>query len=370
MDHDTQPRPRLKLTAKSDELPNLLKAARSLSVMSKLPLVIEPYHAVADANHVIAALRFKVKRTDPPRAHFEELVAANALIVYAPTSLAQSVPAKLAEIAAKQRLPLDRLLWHWEQMMPSIHFVAPSPARDPRWEKLRGRDPEDVAYCQLCEDVGADFLLSGDNDFQDAPVTVVTPLIARFALAALKSYVRARARELQSKGATHGIALLGMHGAVGLGKALMRAPEWVQLGAMAVGLLLLLDKALRKKSGEVLAAVAGGVGSMFRDLFAEGLIAETEAGDHLDLAVKNLPRRRPSLLQAATRHMAINGDGCTLSALETELRAAGHATEAVGKTKWILRKALASSPMFEQDTDRRWWFSTRTPASPETAAGA
>lgn len=349
------------INAKSDDLPGLLETARRMRLPSKLPLVLQPYHAVVDANHVIAAIRFKARRVEAPRAHFEELVAANALIVYAPTALAATVPRKLAAIAEKQRLPLDRMLWLWDQMKPCIHFVEPSCDEDPRWTKLRQRDPEDVPYCQLVEDIGADFILTGDNDFKDAPISVVSPLKARVALLALKLYVRARARELQSKSATAGTAMLGMHATLGLSRAVLRGPWWVQLAAFAAGVLLLLNRDLRSRVGNAVQVIASSVAGTFGEMLTTSVIAEKEAGEHLELTLRELCRRKPTMLQATARIMIHQGEGWRLGDLEGALREGGHVTEPVGRARWLLRNELAASSLFEQDaTERTWWFRSPT----------
>lgn len=278
---------------RSDQLPWLREFGARLSVVSRSPRDFVPYRAVVDANHIIAGIRFKVRLPRPPRVHWEELVPAGVLVVFAPTALLETVPRKLAEISVKQKLPLQPMLAIWEEMKPLIRIESPGDTSGPRWDELRARDPEDVDYCQLVEKLGADFLLSGDHHVRGLPFEVFAWEDANPRLGALKKYARTHAVELHTKASSNLSIMLTARGAAELVKAAARAPVWVKVVGAVGAFLLLRNEVLRAKTGKGVRALAIAAVQVLGELQQTGSKSEAEAFVHLASAQRGLPRRPP-----------------------------------------------------------------------------
>ncbi len=343
-------------TVRSDDLPQLIESMRWFRTVSGDQIAMPArYHAVVDASHVIAAIRFKVKLAAPaPRVHFEELVAAGLLDVYAPNCLFDEVHKNLLDLAEEEGLPLGRMQAVWDELQSSIYFVVPSAASGDEWSELARRDPKDIPYCQVVRDVGADFLIAGDADYEDALVPILNDDHAHQGLAALKQFGRAKARELQAQGASYMPTLVAAITVVEAAKAFIRAPWWVQALVVGGAALMLSDDQRRAASKEAFLNGVVGVGEFLTEAMQAAEIAGREGELHHEKAKTVLPPpRTPTLAVAAYRCLISTGAPARLTDLEKALRAGGLLPADPGGRE-RLRRALLSHGGLVQDRRRRW----------------
>lgn len=347
---------------RADDLPRLSETLRRISQSAQLG-ILKSHHLIVDASFAVAVARYKARLPDHTvRGHLEELVASGLVVAYAPTLIEQEVPAKLEAISAREPLPLDRMMDAWKLLRKRIRICAVGDRVRSELEAIRARDPDDLAYCQLYDDLEADAILSGDFDYTDAPVRVLDRDEGNRALGALKRHARAEAV------VRNGQINMGSATAVGLGvtrelyRGYRRLPQAVQAAipiALAAGLAIYLWKPERRaKAKEWLAKTTDLLGEGVRELYGEAIDAWANARTQSEEAIKSVhlilaPPRRPTVRAAAIRAVVAADAPMRLSAIGQCLQRQGYSAEEIGSSV-KLRRHLVGSSNIVQLRDRRW----------------
>lgn len=350
--------------ARSDDLPKLLdsqKMFRGIPGSVRAPV---PYHFVVDTSHVVGAIRYKVRQANPTvRVHLEEIISAGLVIAYAPFCIEEQVERNLVRLSKEEGLPLDSMRQAWVGIRSLLHLAPTDAVVPPELGRLNERDSTDLPFCQVYGDVAADALLSGDKDYEDAPVRVLDRADVHSGLGRLRTLGRFKAREAQSRLTTNAAILVGSVGTVKLLKAFWRLPWWLRLIPLVGGVVFLLDDDRRAKTAEALGRLGQKlrpVGERLAEAFQEAEetakaseIVEGEIGRILPA-----PRHPPPEI-AAYRLLLLTKQALTLAEIEQALRLQGYGKDEPGFRTFV-RRSLAAHPRLIQGHERRWSLRTQS----------
>lgn len=201
--------------------------------------------AVLDACYVLDLIRGAVRKT--PSA-FWDLVTSRLITCWAPVDLETDLEGKFELLAGQLGVPINDVELAWARdIAPFIHIAAghETPEVTAAVEVLARRDPKDVGYPGLLLTIGADAILTKDNDLrEDGGVTTWS---FGDAIRMVATHDRGRtALQVQFQTALAfmvGFTILGgatKEAARGLGKLLKFIPAeaWVGVGVGVAALMM------------------------------------------------------------------------------------------------------------------------------------
>jgi predicted nucleic acid-binding protein len=176
----------------SDHLAGLREIIFSLPTLVGTLDGLQQIRLVVDSNCVIDDLIWLSRtRTNPSaKTSLLEVIESGTVIAYAPVQLHEQVEKHLAEIAAEENIPEDRLYAEWKSYQQALKFCE---ASSPQFHIPNSdRDPSDLPFICLCAQVGALAIVSRDKDLPAMGACTISVEV----LLDLRNYARARTIEL------------------------------------------------------------------------------------------------------------------------------------------------------------------------------
>lgn len=330
----------------SDQLPEFRK--HGVPFLGAPVRTLEKVQLLIDANRVLSTIWTKARYAKvETRTPLEEAVAAGVVQVFAPPELLREVDdehlGRYQPSKKKEPLPFPRVQEARQLLLKSIQIVEPPDITSPAIERLRARDPKDVAYAQLFEHLKLDAVLSRDADWEATGYPIV-PTEDHDLLATLKKYARAATEEIGRFGVLTTGAFLtveAVKGAVGL---LGRAPPVLQL----LGWGALIATAVNPGT---LRVVVPAVSEFCNQLQAKS--RERAQAQHL--IERDIPPnpRRLSLKEHARRVLVKAREPLDLSKLALQVRSAGAISRSKDLGAYLCRQMKADK-RFVEHPDGRW----------------
>jgi hypothetical protein len=367
-------------TIRSDDLAHLRNLASVLPAAAPLLRVAPTMTVVVDASIVIGEVLHLARWRGETeiRTSLEEVIAAHAVVAIAPTWLEEEMRLKLPIVAAREDVPIDRLLAAWRRLRPQLRLVAtwdmasgPSGSVDLDAPVIDGYDPKDAPYVAIFDQYGADAVLTADRHIsamgaQAAPRQLIFDL---------RTYTRAESVRVTF----HANALIiGVSGSAAIDevfKAIRAIVDWIRklppavhLTAAGILLVMLATEKGREMLGKAFEATGEGAAALVRSVRAallhevtRALVkaladATAEAGAaarKLSAAIPKRPRNRTTLRYAARRALAAAGEPITLSDLEVDVKRAGY-TSSSPTFRQYLRRVISEDPLVAPLADGRW----------------
>lgn len=339
----------------SDALPNLHKLG--VPFLAPSFRVIAPVLLLIDANRVLSTIWTKAGyKSVETRTPLEEAVAAGVVRAFAPPELLREVDDEhLRRYQPSKKKPpaFDAVQEARRLLLQSISIVEPPPdTTSPDIERLRARDPKDVAYAQLFEHLKLDAVLSRDADWQATTYPVINAG-DHDPLTTLKKYARAATEEIGRFNVLTIGTLVTVEAVKGTWRLLGRAPPILQI--LGWGALI-----AAAASPELHRTVLTGISGFMDQLQASS--QERIKTQHLierDLQPNPL---RLSLKNHAWRVLLKASAPLALPDLAQRVRAEG----AVSHNKNLedyLRRQMKQDKRFVEHPDGRWSASSTTTSS-------
>lgn len=248
----TSSRPNLQDLLRSDLLPHLVDLIQAFPEFCALFPRLLQLRFVIDANIVQGELRWRVKSRNNPAARtaLHEVLACGVLVAYAPHFLESEIEKHAYNIATETNSSVEDVLREWSDFRRLICFYT---AQEKTTLDVSRTDPDDIAYIDTMEAIGARAIYTRDHDFLRTTAPVVTVAIDT----TLGRYARA---------STVRIAIvLGSSVSVALGIEALIALS---------GLLSALVRAARRLPPAVQLLVAGSVAAILSHPKSRAKVAE------------------------------------------------------------------------------------------------
>ena len=334
----------------SDKLPEFRKSG--VPFLGAPTRIIDPVLLLVDANRVLATIWTKARYGKvETRTPLEEAIAAGVVLAFAPPELLQEVDdehlGRYQPSKKKEPIPFSHLQEARRLLLQSIRIVEPPNISSPSIERLRARDPKDVAYAQLFEHLKLDAVLSRDADWQATGYRVVNAEDHDL-IATLKKYARAATEELgrfSMLAVGTAFTVEAVKGSLGL---LSRAHPVVQvLGWGALFVTAINPSTYRVLGENVLLPVA----EFCHQLQAKGQ-ERAHAQQLIERDIQPNPRRL-NLKEHARRVLVKAKEPLELSEIERRVRAAGANTRSKDLGSY-LRRQMMKDKRFVEYADGRW----------------
>jgi predicted nucleic acid-binding protein len=348
---------------RSDGLVEIREWLESFPEMARHMRRPESARLVLDANVVIKDVRWMVKTRQKvdARSALQEVIASGTIVAFAPSFLNDEVEARLADVAAREEIPLEPLMAAWIEYRRSIRFYEV--ARPTSATVVDGRDSKDIPYIEVYTQLAADAILTEDPHLANMGARTIKLGI----VVSMRDYARAASIELTLK--WHGITLVTLGVAVfgELAKlvrsgiaAFRRMPRELQVIAALAILCALLHKPTRdvllgalEKGWEALVKTAGVTLPVLQQLMVESRSARTKASSSWELAgLHHQPRKVPLKTQALAVCVAA-GAAISTKRIVEELGRLGVRTKAKSFNAY-LRRVLRAHPRLREISPNMW----------------
>src|SRR5712692_6528722 len=146
---------------------------------------------ILNSNAIVSDLIWLSKKRIKPEARtsIQELVASQTLIPYAPSVAKLEIEKHIADVALKKGIPEEQLRNVWANYQKSVHFCDVE--IETQEDNARVRDPNDLPFIRLEEQIGASGIVTNDKDIAAMEAIELTSI-------ALFSFVIIRARNILS----------------------------------------------------------------------------------------------------------------------------------------------------------------------------
>jgi hypothetical protein len=230
-------------------------AAEQTAGVERLPRV----YLIMDANTIRGELRFRIKRNDPEgRTRLDEILASGIATVFAPPFLVEEVEKHLPKWSQQLKIPLDRLIAEWRSYQAGLVFCRQVPVSTAPVRRLAARDPKDLPYVYLQENLSAEAILTSDKDI----IQTGSPIADGAVVLDLREYARNQSIFVTiATGSATGI-LLFVHAIMALGRLLVRSVVGVILSLAAGALLWFFHRKEKARAGS---SAFTRVWEMFKD---------------------------------------------------------------------------------------------------------
>lgn len=342
----------------SDNLASLRKLIAAMGIVG----VVHQVRVVVDSNWVLRDLRWLLgSRSNPAaRTAFQEVLASGTLVAYAPNALMTEVQEHIPDLARALGIEENRVWECWESYQTDLHFSKPDMARASQWSSLR--DPSDLPFVYLYGNVGAEAILTADNDIRDSTAKVVNLDV----VLSLRDYSRAAAPEMTIKLGGALVLVAGietLHVAIGTLKAIYggitNLPRGAQVILLIVGILaaahpkarnLLMDglRSISARAMESASLLAPALIRLASDL------AEFQERAQRSWAATGLSteRRYPARLVAYAVCLAAS-QPLGADEIERRMRVAGYKSVAREFRSYLVR-VIRDDPRFEEIHPGLW----------------
>lgn len=343
------------LKVPSDNLASL----RELIAAMKMAGVIHQVRVIVDSNWVLRDLRWLLSRRRDPvaRTAFQEVLASGTVVAYAPNVLKAEVEEHIPELAQDLGIEENKVWECWEGYLPPLHF-SETHATSP----ISLRDPSDLPFVYLYGNVGAEAILTADNDIRDSTAKVVNLDV----VLSLRDYSRAAAPEMTVKlgGA---LILIGGIEALRLVAATLRVicrgitnlPRGAQVILLILGTLAVVHPRSRDwimDGLRSLSARAAQGASLLAPAFLRlaSDLAELQERAQSSWAATGLSstRRYPARLVAYAVCLAAS-EPLAVDEIERRMRAAAYHSEARSFRSYLVR-IMRDDPRFQEVRQGLW----------------
>ena len=282
----------------SDMLQPIREIAASIPWMREVGLPVQ-FRVVVDANVVFDELIWLVGRRRNPKARtaLQELAAAGTLLLIAPIWLDDEVREHADESATRAGVSVAKYLLAWEAYREFIRFVRPRGN-----ERIRGIDPDDVAYVSAYQDVAAHAVYSNDHHIAQIGARTVNKEV----IITLRDYSRAASWQyaLQYGGMTAVVLSWQMLTAslqmlTGIARLVRSSPTWLKLTLLGGAIALIAHPTSRRwlakkagRVGSILQMAGSKAGRTALQLGAEAAIKTQQANEALSKMEGHFESRR------------------------------------------------------------------------------
>jgi predicted nucleic acid-binding protein len=299
-------------------------------------------YLILDANAVIRELRFRVRRRNPKaRSTLDEVLHSTLAVAFAPPTLVEEVEEHLDEQAAQMKIAPAILRAEWQSFRLSFALCPVTPVDTDTTRRLSARDPDDLPYVYLCDNLSAEGILTADKDLRETGARVVDAAV----LVDLRDYGRSKSIVLTFQ-------FGGVAGIVAVAHALMAAGRFVVRSALGfflvlgagVMLWLLHAKTKSKPGGSVFTRAMEALG----DLLRRAALIVYKHHWRSQLKWKKVTaaiggRRRRTLRQYIFAVLAVARRALTVAEIIRRVLAEGHRSRAKN-LRGQVRRCLRSDP--------------------------
>ena len=304
---ETAPALNLQELLRSDLLPHFVGLIGIFPALKTLFPQLLQLRLVIDANIVQSELRWRLKTRKKPgaRTALHEVLACGVLVAYAPHFLEREIEEHALRIAIETNSSLEDVQREWSDLRQHLCFYT---ARVKAQMDVSRTDPDDVAYIDTFEEIGARAIYTRDSDFLRTAAPVITVAIDT----TLQQYARASTVRIGIMLGSSVSVAFGFEAALALAgllsrlvRAARRLPPVVQLLVAASLVVILSHPKPRAKVVELWkflnehlspAIWEAAVAAMYQ--FAEATTKETET---LKLIQEVLPPSRKRSLMLHVR---------------------------------------------------------------------
>lgn len=348
---------------RSDGLPEIREWLDSFPEMARHMRRPESARLVLDANIAIRDVRWMVKtrKNSDARSALQEVIASGTIVAFAPSFLNDEVEARLADVAAREEIPLHLLMAAWMEYRQSIRFYEV--ARPTSAIVVDGRDSKDTPYIEVYTQLAADAILTEDPHLANMGARTIKLGI----VLSMRDYARAASIELTLK--WHGIALVTL-GVAMFGElakvvrsgieASKRMPRELQVVIALAVLCALLHKPTRdlllgalEKGWDALVKTAGVSLPVLHQLMIETRSANAKANSSWKLAGLQKQSRQVPLKTQALAICVAAGSAISTRRIVEELGRLGVSTKAKSFNAY-LRRVLRGHPRLREISANVW----------------
>lgn len=346
----------------SDSLAALGNFLRSVPALAVFARELIHLRVVLDANEVQREIRFRLTRRQiEARSGLHEAIAAGIVVAFVPPLLDQEIAKYAGKMARDTGRSIDEVHAEWSVIRELLRIYDPKEGDDLEAARI---DPKDVPYKLVCDELGADAVLTRDRHFErmGVPVMKQTPSLA------LRDYARASSVSV-GLGFTAGIvvtlsyaSLRGIYAIIDKSlRAIGDLPEWAKLLLAAGVVAAVAHPKSRRWMAERWQQLRATIASITPEL---ATALETAARLYLDAQQRTVQTRsalqgtlpltrRRTALQMARVICVAHGEPLSIDEIIVRMKAEGYVSEAKHFNRY-LRQQLHASGQFTEVSPRRW----------------
>lgn len=341
--------------ARSDRLPELinqigpiLERLGTFGVSLRMRLVIDTSTVIADLFWIVS------KRKNPEaRTSLEEAIRASVVIAVAPPQIDSEIRGNLEELSEQTGVSQEVIWGAWLDYRRLLTIVEPQAVPTSGTEYLERRDPSDIPFLYLSENIAAAAVVSADPDLLSADKRLVVRPTA--ITIDLRNYARAKTIQLSIVGMGTLTINVGLNMVIDalqslptVGRALAALPRWLHALMIAMLIWALASSKRRDAIADYWERLKSFAGSAFeamkptmKELLDTALDAQAKA-ETARLAVMSKVRERPLRLHQAV-HLALvrSSSALTPAQLEATVRELGYRSKARSLQAAIVRTLRA-----------------------------
>ncbi len=319
---------------------------------------------ILDSNAIVSDLIWLSKKRIKPEARtsIQELVASQTLIPYAPSVAKLEIEKHIADVALKKGIPEEQLRNVWANYQKSVHFCDVE--IETQEDNARVRDPNDLPFIRLEEQIGASGIVTNDKDI----AAMGGNRINFDCIIQLRDYSRAKHLELTFGVGGMFLAAISVGAILGLVKilqsliqAIARLPPWIQIMLVAGVVFVVAHPKTRKVVGDYVkslgAKIQDGVLNL-KEPFNEALNKVTKAQESANASLIRVQeivqgdKRVPLRVHVYALCLASNIP-LSIAQIERKVFAAGYKTRSE-KFKSYLLSILKKDDRLGCTADGRW----------------
>lgn len=334
-------------------------------------------HAIVDSNIIYSDILFltKARAGERKRPAVLELLAKRTVIGYFPQEKLIEMHEQCAALSGRYGVPLGVVTELWKKYQKHLNIVPTRHLERERPDslKLAARDPTDVPFVQARHIVGADVVLTNDQDVHasGAPVMPWSRVLVDLRHHSRKEGVKAAI--FLGSGTAVVVPIIALVGCVRMiysaGKRIPRN-AWI-LAAVGLGITLLIPQSRKflietgKAALDGLKKVGRTVGPFLGealDVAAKADVAAKETRPDLERKLARVLNRRLTLTQAVYRVCLLAGKPLTVAEVWAAASRDGARSRAKAPLRSVLR-ALRRHPLLSSLPDGRWQIASTLTAS-------
>lgn len=357
-----------RITIPSDNLASL----RALTATMGAVGLVHQVRIVVDSNWVLRDLGFLVayRSGSSARSALQEAIASGTVVAYAPHKLREEVGSHLPKLARDIGVEETRVWEEWRSYQNVLNFSAPHAASPDQWKALR--DPTDLPFVYLYENIGAEAILTDDRAIRDSGARVISLDV----ILSLRNYARAAAPEMTIKIAGSIVVFAGVE-TIRLVAGALRAiyegfvglPRGAQVILLVAGLLVVAQPKTRNLLMDGLRSVSSRAVRSASVLAPVLMHLASSLAEHQERAAESWTatgfaraRRYPARLVAYAVCLTAS-EPMTLDEIASRMREAGYSSRN-NEFSSYLRRILRSDPRFLQSESGLWSVSRQTSSTP------
>jgi predicted nucleic acid-binding protein len=320
---------------------------------------------VLDTNAIFHDLIWLCKKRSNRQAmtSIQELIESQTLIPYAPYHVRREIEKHIADIAKKQKLTERELRDAWGSYQKALTFC--NIKVQPTEINKNVRDPNDLPFIKLADQIGASGIVTRDKDIQ----AMGGNPICLDCIIELRDYARAKHIELSFRLGTVlfvSVSFAALWGVIKIIKGMISVvsnlPTWTKVILILGAIFLIAHRPAREAVGKRLTSVGkkirGGIRTTkepLAELAQKAVSAQQIASDALAKVERRLPsaNRKAPLTTAAYAICLAAGSPLSLLELERKLLAAGYRSKSKNLSSYLCR-CLEADERFYKHEDGNW----------------